>query len=304
MKASSLILLVLLTGFITACEDIVNLKVPDSDKYFVVDANLTNLPGTQVIHLLESQNYFDNSDPVGIKGAKVRVTDNEGLAFDFLENTSKPGYYEWKPSQGKTFGKVGNTYTLTINWNNEQLVAVSAMNRVPAIDSIRYKFAKANLRQSGEGKPKEGYEANFYARDFNGEGDCYRIKAYKNGKVFNSPNNLVIAYDANFQKGAQADGLMFILPIRTSISPELYLNGDSLRVDICSITEGQFDFFTQARLEINNAGLFARPTANIPTNLFNRNKNSTWQGAGWFGVSAVSSKTILIDASQAVKKLY
>lgn len=304
MRARVIILLVLIASFLTACEDIIDLKVPDSNKYLVVDASLTNLPGTQVIHLLESQNYFDNSEPAGIKGAKVRVTDNEGKAFDFIENTSKPGYYEWKQTNNQTFGKIGNTYTLSINWNGEQFEAVSGMYRVPPIDSIRYKFSKANLRQSGEGKPLEGYEANFYARDFRGEGDCYRIKAYKNGKLFNETNNLTIAYDANFQKGAQADGLMFILPVRSSISPELYLNGDSLKVELLSISEAQFDFYTQARLEINNAGLFARPSANIPTNLVNKNKNSPWQGAGWFGVSAVSSKSIKIDATQAVKKLY
>ncbi len=286
-----------------SCEEIVELKVPTSNQFIVVDATITNLPGTQVIRLYKSQNYFDNSAPETLNDAKVVVKDNEGNVYEFKESLFNRGVYEWKVSN-KILGKIGNTYQLSIDWNGEHLEATSKLNRVPPIDSIRYKKSTANLRQSGEGKPSEGFEAHFYATDPKGEGDCYRVKAYKNGVVFNSPNNLTVMYDSNFQKGSQADGLMFILPVRSSISPELYLNGDSLKVELYSISEAQFDFYFQARQEINNAGLFSRPAANIPTNLINKNKNSVWQGAGWFGTSAIQSKSILIDQTKASKKLY
>jgi len=304
MKGLSVLLgLVLLVGF-SSCEEVVDLKVPDSNQFFVVDASLTNLPGSQKIRLYKSQNYFDNNPPESIQGAKVFVVDSEGTRYEFKENTSIKGLYEWSPNNNQVFGKIGAIYQLSIDWNGEQLEAFSKMNRVPAIDSIRYKKTTASFRQRGEGKPDEGFEARFYATDPVGVGDCYRLKAYKNGKLFDGPENLTVMYDSNFQKGAQGDGLMFITPVRSSISPELYLEGDSLKVELLSITEGQFDFYFQARQELNNAGLFSRPAANIPTNVMNKNKSSKWQGAGWFGVSAVSIKTIKIEASKASKKLY
>ncbi|MEY2792644.1 MAG: hypothetical protein RJA76_636 [Bacteroidota bacterium] len=303
MRNILLFLGVCLSVSLISCEEIVQLRVPESNQFIVVDATLTNQSGPQIIRLYKSQNYFDNNNPETLKDAKVLVKDNEGNMYEFKENLSNRGVYEWN-SANKVLGKIGNTYQLSIDWNGEHLDAVSKMNRVPAIDSIRYKKATANLRQSGEGKPSEGFEAHFYAVDPKGEGDCYRVKAYKNGVQFNASNNLTVMYDSNFQKGSQADGLMFILPVRSSISPELYLDGDSLKVELYSITEGQYDFYFQARQEINNAGLFSRPTANIPTNLINKNKNSTWQGAGWFGTSAISTKKIKIDQTQAVKKLF
>lgn len=304
MKGLYLILSLFLFVGLTACEEVVDLKVPDSDRFFVVDAILTNKPGAQYIRLYKSQNYFDNSLPEGILGAKVVVSDNSGNQFEFKENQSQKGLYEWKPVGNQVLGKVGSTYQLSIEWNGEQIEALSKMNRVPLIDSIRYKKSTANFRQRGEGKPDEGYEAHFYARDPIGVGDCYRLLTYKNGKLFDGPSNLTVMFDSNFQKGAQGDGLMFISPVRSSISPELYLDGDSLKVELLSITEGQFDFYFQARQELNNAGLFSRPAANIPTNVVNKNKSSKWQGAGWFGMSAVSAKTIKIEASKANKKLY
>lgn len=299
-----LLLSLLFTGVMTSCEDIIQLETPKTSPYLVVEATLTNLPGVQTIRLFKSQSYFDNKLPEAATGAKVLVKDNEGNQYEFIESKVYPGIYEWRPTNNKPLGKIRNTYQLSINWNGEELEAQETMNRVPAIDSIYYQFTKASVRQSGEGKPEEGYEAHFLAKDFFGIGDCYRLKTYKNGVLFNEPNNLTVIYDAGFQKGPQSDGLVFILPVRSSISPELYLNGDTLMLELLSISEAQFDFYSQARLEINNAGLFARPAANIPTNLFNKNKAGKWQGAGWFGVSAVSRKMVRIDSTKAVSKLF
>jgi hypothetical protein len=190
-----------------------------------------------------------------------------------------------------------------VKTNNETFIASARMNPVPPIDSIAYKAATASPRQAGEGKPKEGFEARFFGVDLKGEGDCYRIKFYKNGVLFNSPSNLVVFYDSALQKVSGTDGLMFNLPIRASINPELYLANDKVKVELYSISLDQFSFYSQASLELNNAGLFSRPAANIPTNIRNSNANSKLQGAGWFGVSAVSSLEVTIDPAKARKNL-
>jgi len=305
MKANTSILLVLMLVFIlSSCEDIVTLKTPSSDHYMVIEATLTNLPGPQKIVLSRSQDYFDNTDAPKIVGANVSISDNDGREYLFKEAKSELGSYVWTPiTPTDIFGKVGKTYKLTVKAANETFIASETMRRVPPIDSILYQFDEANQRQASDGKPKNGYDAQFYARDPIGMGDCFRVKTYKNKKLFNGTQNLVFFYDAAFQKGAMADGLMFILPIRRSISPELYQEKDTIKVDLYSISESQFNFYSQARLELNNAGLFSRPAANIPTNFTNTNPNSSLQGAGWFGISAVSSLQTIVDPKKARKNI-
>ena len=288
---------------LSSCEEVVSLPSPASDNYLTVEATLTNLPGPQKILLSKSQAYFDNTAVPKISNAEVIVKDNSGNTYVFKES-KELGTYVWEPSSSaEIFGKVGRTYSLSVKWSNEAYQAIATMNRVPPIDSILYQFNEATGRQSGTEKPKNGYDAQFYARDPKGDGDCFRVKAYKNDKLFNGTQNLVFFYDAAFQKGAGTDGLLFISPIRRSISPELYQVNDKIKVELYSISEDQFNFYSQARLELNNAGLFSRPAANIPTNFYNLNKSSKLLGAGWFAVSAVSSMETVVDASKARKNI-
>ncbi len=294
------IYLFLLFLALTSCEEIVNLPSPVSDHYLVVEANLTNQNTAQQIILSRSQDYFDQSAAPKLGGALVTVSDTLGHQFNFVEKVAQSGIYVWEPTaQQPTIGKVGTTFTLNVKWQNETLTSKAKMNRVPPIDSILYQYDEATGRQGADDNPKNGYDAQFYARDFRGAGDCYRVKTYRNGVLFNDPINLTLVYDAGFQKGAMTDGLMFILPIRRSISPSLYVEKDKIRVEIWSISEDQFNFYSQARLELNNAGLFSRPAANIPTNIKNMNPASKLQGTGWFGVSAVSSFETVVDPKKA-----
>lgn len=285
---------------LTSCEEIVTLPSPDSDHYIVVEANLTNQNTPQQIILSKSQDYFDQSSIPKIGGAQVSISDTLGNQFAFKEKVALSGIYVWEPSaQQPTIGKIGTTFTLNVKWQNETITAKAKMNRVPPIDSILYQYDEATGRQGANDSPKNGYDAQFYARDIRGAGDCYRVKTYRNGVLFNDPINLTLVYDAGFQKGAMTDGLMFILPIRRSISPSLYVENDKIRVELWSISEDQFNFYSQARLELNNAGLFSRPAANIPTNIKNTNPASKLQGTGWFGVSAVSSFETMVDPKKA-----
>lgn len=301
MKRIHLLFLILA---LTSCEEVVNLPSPVSEHYLVVEANLTNQNAPQQIIVSRSQDYFDQTNPPKIGGAEVFITDTLGNKFTFTEKVALSGIYQWEPSAQKPkLGNSGTTFTLQVKWQNEIITSKARMNRVPPIDSILYQYDEASGRQSGSDNPKNGYDAQFYARDLRGAGDCYRVKTFRNGELFNDPSNLTLAYDAGFQKGSMTDGFMFILPIRRSISPQLYLENDKIRVELWSISEDQFNFFSQARLELNNAGLFSRPAANIPTNIRNTNSASKLQGAGWFGVSAVSVFETTIDPKKAKKGL-
>lgn len=286
-----------------SCEDVIQLNVPETEKYLVVEGTITNVAGEQFIKLTESQALLSTTTPKAVTNATVKVTDNTGKVYEF-KDTKNEGKYIWTPSTAtEAMGAIGKTYTLRIDADGESYQAVSELKRVPKIDSIVYKYeSSGRVNQTGDNKPKEGYDANFYAKDFVGVGDCYRVKVYKNGKMFSGADNIVIAYDALLNKSSVGDGLMFILPLRRAISPELYLENDKLKVELNSITEPHFDFWTQFRTELNNTGLFSTPAARIPCNVINISTTPKKQAAGWFGTSAVSSLEVTIDKNKAVKR--
>ena len=285
----------------SSCEDVFQLDIPKTDPYLVVDATITNVAGEQSIKLSKSQALTVEGVAEGFKSAVVTVTDNLGKIYEFKDLTNT-GKYVWKPVNATdVMGVVGKTYSLEIKVDGETFKAVSELKRVPKIDSMRFKFDDANLRQRGDGKPDKGYDGRFYATDFRGIGDCSRIKVYKNGRLYTSPDRIIIAYDAIGGKSPFGDGLPFIRPLRFLASTELYKEGDVVRVELLSITEAHFDFWTQLRTELNNTGLFATPAARIPSNINNINTNSTKQASGWFGTSAMSSMEMVVDKSTAVK---
>lgn len=285
-----------------SCEDVIQLEVPQTEPYLVVDGSITNLAGEQVIKLTKSQDLLNLATVEGVKNATVKVTDDLGKIYEF-KDLKNMGKYVWTPTnKTEVMGSVGRTYTLDITVEGESYKAVSKLNRVPKIDSIVYKPDDANIRQQGTGKPDKGYDANFYATDLKGVGDCYRVKIYKNDTLKNTADNIIIAYDAIGNKSPIGDGLAFTRPIRRLASTELYRENDRLKVELLSITEAHFDFWLQLRQELNNAGLFARPAARIPSNINNTNPSSTKQASGWFGTSAISTMEVKIDKTKAVKE--
>jgi hypothetical protein len=135
-----------------------------------------------------------------------------------------------------------------------------------------------------------------------GQGNAYWIRYRKNGKLNNKPDNLILSYDGGFTPGADTDGLQFILPIRQSINEfggRLYQDKDSLEVEIYSLSLEAYFFLFQVVQESSNGGIFAVPSANIPTNIFNRNSTSPKTAIGWFGVSSVSKLATVIDEAKA-----
>lgn len=289
-----------IVGFLTSCEDVVDLDIESGAPQLVVEGWVTNQVKAQTIRLTESAPYFDNTPAKPALNASVTVTDEKGKVFTF-KDLKNNGNYIWQPASVRdTIGRVGGTYTLSIKLGTEEYTAVSKLNRVPKIDSITYFFDKLPVARP-DGGLQEGYNAEFFARDPTGPGDCYWIKSYKNGKYFDKAANITIAFDAGFSPGGNSDGLNFILPIRRSISPDFYQEKDTVKVEIYSIPLEGFYFLNQVRTESANQGLFATAPSNIYTNVKNINANGR-KALGFFGAAAISTYSDIIDAKKAKPK--
>lgn len=299
MKKIFLILIILFVSIsIFSCTDVIDINVEDGVSQLSVDALVNNKPETQTIKLTLSQGYFDNSAIKPALGASVFVFDQDSVAYEF-KDLKKDGIYTYN-AKNKPLNKIGKQYALYINYGGDEFISVSKLNRVPKIDSISYEIDKLPVKP--ENGPQEGFLPQFYAKDFGGEGDCYWIKAAKNNKYFSKATEIQVAYDAGFSPGSKTDGLLFILPIRTSIGRELFLDKDTLKVDVYSITQEQFYYLQFVQQVSQDGSLFSTPLANIPTNIVNRNSNSTKKAVGFFGISAVSSMETIIDKNKAKPK--
>ena len=294
----NLVIISLLSVIIFSCTDVIDISVKEGVSQLSVDALLNNKAETQTIKLTLTQGYFDNSAIKPVLGASVFVFDQDSVSYEF-KDLKKDGTYIYD-AKNKPLNKIGKQYALYVNYDGNEFVSVSKLNRVPKIDSINYEVNKLPVKPANG--PQEGFQPQFYAKDFEGEGDCYWIKSAKNKKYFSKATEIQVAYDAGFSPGSKTDGLLFILPIRTSVGRELYSDKDTLKVDVYSITQEQF-FYLQFVQQVSQDGnLFSTPLANIPTNVVNRNLKSTKKAIGFFGISAVSSMETIIDKNKAKPK--
>ncbi len=279
-----------------SCEDTIYPKLEQASPVFSVDAWLNNKPGQQVIVLTKSQPYFDNTIPPGVSGATVTVTDDKGKMHSFQEDDKKPGYYLWTPKGNEVFGTVGTKYQLSIQVTGEVFTSSSRMGRVPPIDSIVFQTDKRT------GSTDSVTRGEFWATDPKGVGDAYWIRTYKNGVLLNKPSEINVAYDASFSAGGETDGVNFITPIRRGINSRdtdengkavsPIVSGDSLNVQIYSLTVAAFDHLNQVKIQTDRPGgfqeLFSTPLANVTTNITNAKSNGS-KAVGFFNVSAVST---------------
>lgn len=296
MKRGSFTLLFIISMlFFVACEDVIDPTLESAEPVLVVDAWINDLSGSQTILLSRSQPYFEASLPPPVSGATVRVLDDQGRTFLFVENPGKPGSYEWTPSGADTL-RIGGTYNLEIVDGAETFTSVSRMGRVPVIDSLT--FDEDDNLATGD----KLIRAEFWATDPLGPGDAYWIRSWKNGVPLLKPSEINVAFDAGLSVGGPADGVIFIPPVRrrinsvdtdedgARISP--IAEGDSMHVQIHSITEAAFTYLNEVSIQTNRPGgfqeLFATPLANVSTNIFNDNPNGA-KVVGFFNVSAVKS---------------
>lgn len=295
--------IVLMTLLISACEDVVEVELPESETAIVIDAWINNLPQRQTIRITETLPYFQNDYQPGVNGAIVTVTDNQQNEYEFLPDDD-PGVYSWQPSsEDEAFGEIGRSYQLRIELADQVFESNSTMSRVPAVDSITFRF------EEGNDFFPDSYYGSVFATDFQGIGDTYWIKAWKNGEFLNKPGEINLAFDAGFTQGGSVDGITFIQPIRDGINAfdqdenddflSPYEPGDSVYIEIHSISLQAFDFLNQVIIQSDRPGgfgqLFAQPLSNVPSNIKRISGSAEQEVIGFFNVSAVSAAGKVLD---------
>lgn len=288
-----------LSLLIISCDDEIDVSTGSADPVLNIDAWVNDKPEVQVIYLTWTQEYFDNENtPPEVSGATVKIIDDLDTEFVFEEDLeSDDGGYRWYPSSDlPSLVKEGRSYTLEVTYNNETFQASSKAGRVPSVDSLTLEF------EEGDGFVEDMYSAEFWATDPEGTGDTYWIKTYKNGTLLNKTSEINIAYDAGTSASSGFDGVTFISPIRSGINavetdeddrPESpFWPGDSIYVEIHSLTEASFNYMNEVITQTDRAGGLAElftstPLANVSTNVVNLDGNGS-SVVGFFNVATTS----------------
>ena len=266
----------------SSCEKVIELDLPEGSKLIYMDAWITDKPGVQTIKLLQAVNYQDQSQQAAISNAVIRLTDiTAGKTYNF---TFSNGAYTFNPGNGQSIGVIGHQYKLVVTLNGETFESTDYITRVTTFDSLSLEY-----KEGTDDFEKQGYYAEFHAKDLPGGTDYYWIQTFRNG-ARNTYLNDMVSIDGSFYEGI-SDGYEFIPPFTEGVTSgeNPYQKGDEVKVVMRSLSKNSYSFWEQAINQQQNGGLFSEVLQNVPSNIMNTNKQSKSQIFGWFGTVAETS---------------
>lgn len=260
----------------TACTEVIPLELNEGDnEKLVVDAWITQEAATSKVQLSLSTSYFHNEKAPAVTDAKVEIAD---ATQTYVLTHLREGNYQL-PADFK--GTEGMTYELKIEHKSQTFTATATMNRVPEIDEVDYEFDGSDVSEFDDGTTRISYDILLFTQEPEGEGDFYLFKTFKNGDLMEEKLE-----DAEFVEDELVDGNYID---GASIGYGEYAIGDTVTVEMWSISEEAYDFFTAVSLEtVWRGGIFDTPPANTPTNI-------KGGALGFFNASAISSGAVVIE---------
>ncbi len=245
-----------------SCTEIVEIELDSTFKKLVVYGTITSDSLHHEVTLTSTTDYFYTETPPPVTDASVSIT-YEGTTI-FLEESEQAGVYV-APEAFR--GLPGTTYLLNIadvdideDGNTETYSASTRMPFIIEADSITLSrfvtpFFSAYQVALWSGDPEE---TNYYS-----------YKLFRNGNPINERLADFIVQPDELYRNNYASGLPISF-LTDDDEEEAVFPGDTVTVEINSITENYFNFITQAQSEIfGNNPLFSGPPANVSTNLDN-----------------------------------
>ena len=295
------IYILLLAVLILSCEQTITVDTEDVASSVVIDAFIDNRPETQTINLTRSRQFYDNTEFERVTAVAVYVEDlTDPSQPDYVFTEAAAGVYEWAPtSPTDSFGIVGHEYQLVVVDGESEFRAISRLNPVPVVDSLRFNYEEESNFFD------ERYEAEFFATDLPGFGDTYWIKGFKNGVFLDRPEYITTSYDGGFS-ASNEDAILFIPPLRLAINPfeedeQGYDVLDTARVELLSITEDAFlylnEIFTQTDRQGGISELFSVPVTNLTGNV--EVVSGSQSALGFFCTSSVSVAELVLTEEVA-----
>ncbi len=250
----------LLINMLMSCTEVIDIELDSTKQRIAIEANLSDELKQHEVRISKSSDYFQNYLPENISGALVTLNDGENT---FSLQEFEPGIYKTDLMKGVP----GKTYTLKVNVDNVEYVAMATMPNCPPLEDsihiIENPFDNTQVDIQGSfTDPKD--ENNYYA-----------ILAYQDDMlVTDSLKEITISEDRLY------DGIQFKNITLIGIDKLNY--GDMVTLELQAITKTCYEYLFKIKMETQwNGGPFSGPPANINGNFSNN-------ALGFFKVYAIS----------------
>ncbi|MBT1697465.1 DUF4249 family protein [Fulvivirgaceae bacterium PWU4] len=261
------------------CDEPIQLDIDQTPEHIVIEGLVTDIPGRQSVKITRSVGFYDKGKTPRITDALVTVKDDLGEVVTFVHNprnhADSAGIYI---PQSKFTGKVGRTYTLTVDADGQRYEATDLLASVIVMDSLKYQIDEDQEEDpEDEGKI---YELLMFAKEPQNQLNWYLFKFYRNDSLTYFNDTDIYYTDDEF----------LAENISGAESPVYYGKNDVAKVEVYSLSRVGYVFYNDLSTLLNNdgGGMFGPLPSSPRTNLSN--------GAlGFFQVSSVNTSTIKIE---------
>lgn len=259
-------LFILVSFFLASCEKVIDVKLNDADKKYVIEGVLTDETGSAKVLISQTKNFNDDNQFVGVAGAAVTIADSDG-GNTILSETSA-GVYE----SGAVTGVVGKTYALKVQIGTDVFTASSTMPAKVNMDSLYVSedFTFGEMRKL----------ANVEFQDPSGLGQNYRFVLYVNG----AKRNGIYVRNDEYTDGNKMSVRLFSND--DNEDDKKIKTGDIIKVDMLCIDTNVYKYWssfeTGGATGSSNTASPANPVSNI-----------TGGALGYFSAHTLQTKTVV-----------
>ncbi len=340
MKKTFLYLVMMMSiGLFNACIDPIDVDAGEGESQYVIEGMIVYDPEDpnklikDTIKISRSVPYLFNGEPERVINASVAIIDTAGgtVNIDICNHVGNGNYVTTT-----TVPQPNRSYILLVRLpEGDTLISQSRINRPVIFHPDSFYTRVLTERSNGPGGPIAegvGY-VEMKPVDPAGLGDSYRLKYYvkrnpiaqnpylkKDGtdwKFYSEVRNFYVVSESTSGENSPNAQIeiesSFNFPLRRSINlveqvqgPTAFLPsfypGDSIKVEVLSITREQLFFYVRMIQELTNgtgggfSGLFASPVGNVPSNILPLNPNSKVRVLGWFGAAhKITRRTKMVD---------
>lgn len=266
-------ILFLCTLFFASCEKVIDLDLNTANPAPVFESYLENDSVCYVKATLTSS-YYDASESPPLTDASFTISDNNGNRETLIHEGE--GIYRGQNLRGV----VGNTYTLTANWNTNTYTAKSTMQPLVPIDS----FSRRSVA-SFFGPPRPGAPPRFWIyvnyTDPSARKNFYAIRTTYSDSTETGVTSVT---DYSIDDDDLNDGIA----TRSFTSFRPFQPGDTISVELASLDAATHLYFKTLQNAIGGAGAGSAAPANPTTNFS--------QGAlGYFGAWSKQTQIYIVQ---------
>ena len=261
MKNIQIISIVLLLASFCSCQKVINVNLNSSSPRYVIEGNVTNLPGPYLLTITKSVNFNQLNIAPTVSGATVVITDNNTGLADTLTETS-PGSY----NTHTLVGTPGRKYLMYVNAGGNIFTASSTMPQLVSLDSL---YTQESAFRGNSYSVVPVYTNNTNANSY------YYFAEYRNdtetAAVFTRKGSSEVSGVISQSLGGGGDG--------SSLT-----DGDVVLIDMQCVDSGVYEYYTTLQQTNNqNSATPANPASNIAGGAL-----------GYFAAHTSSQRTVVV----------